>query len=82
MCTNGVNTGQFALMLDQMDDQIAVNRRWIHKLAHVAGDGGFARTDETLHKIQELLDEARALLSEAKDALEDDASEAFEVKAV
>ena len=76
MCTNGVNTGQFEMMLEQMDDQLAVNRRWVHKLAHTAGDAGFASTDATLHKVQELLDDARALLTDAKDALEADAESA------
>ena len=76
MCTNGINTGQFSLMIEQMDDQLAVNRRWVHKMAHAAGDAGFAATDECLHAVQELLDEARAKLSDAKDALEADAEEA------
>ena len=76
MCTNGVNTGQFNMMLEQMDDQLAVNRRWVHKLAHTAGDAGFSSTDEALHKVQELLDEARALITDAKDALESDAEAA------
>ena len=82
MCTNGVNKGQFEMMLDQMDDQLAVNRRWVHKMAHTAGDAGFAKTDDTLHKVQELLDEARALITDAKDALEEEAAGAFEVTAV
>lgn len=73
MCTNGVNTGQFNMMLEQMDDQLAVNRRWVHKLAHTAGDAGFAGTNDILHEVQELLDEARAKLTDAKDALEEDA---------
>lgn len=73
MCTNGVNTGQFTTMLEHLDDQIALDRRWVHKLAHTAGDAGFTTTDDTLHRIQELLDDARALISDAKDALEKDA---------
>ena len=73
MCTNGVNTNQFKMMLEQMDDQIALNRRWVHKLAHQAGYNGYEKTDETLHQIQALLDEARALMTDAKDALDDDA---------
>lgn len=76
MCTNGVNTNQFTMMLEQMDDQLAVNRRWIHKLAHTAGDAGYTKTDDALHKVQELLDEARAILTDAKDALEEDAEAA------
>ena len=76
MCTNGVNTGQLTMMLEQMDDQLAVNRRWVHKIAHTAGDAGFEKTDAMLHKVQELLDDARAALTDAKDAVEDDAENA------
>lgn len=36
MCTNGVNVDQFKMMLEQMDDQVALNRRWTHKLFHKA----------------------------------------------
>ena len=76
MCTNGINTGQFDQMIDQIDDHVKLERRWVHTLAHQAGDAGFAKTDEKLHAVQELLDEARALLADAKDALEDDATAA------
>ena len=64
------------MMLEQMDDQLAVNRRWVHKIAHTAGDAGFEKTDAMLHKVQELLDDARAALTDAKDAVEDDAENA------
>lgn len=76
MCTNGVNVGQFEQMIAQIDDHIALERRWTHKLAHQAGDAGFATVDDKLHSVQELLDEARALLTDAKDALESDAEAA------
>ena len=76
MCTNGINTGPFELMIAQIDDHIALERRWVHKLAHQAGDAGFATVDDKLHAVQELLDEARALLTDAKDALEEDAANA------
>ena len=76
MCTNGVNTGQFEQMIAQIDDHSALERRWTHKLAHQAGDAGFATVDDKLHSVQELLDEARALLTDAKDALESDAEAA------
>ena len=74
MCTNGINIGQFDQMIAQIDDHVALERRWVHKLAHQAGDAGFTTVDDKLHSVQELLDEARALLSDAKDALEDDAA--------
>ena len=73
MCQNGVNTGQYKMMLEQIDDQIAVNRRWAHKLAHLAGDNGYQKTDEVMHQVEALLDEARALMTDSKDALEEDA---------
>ena len=76
MCTNGVNTGQFEQMMAQIDDHIALERRWVHKLAHQAGDAGFATVDDKLQSVQELLDEARALITDAKDALESDAEAA------
>ena len=74
MCTNGINIGQFDQMIAQIDDHVALERRWVHRLAHQAGDAGFTTVDDKLHSVQELLDEARALLSDAKDALEDDAA--------
>lgn len=76
MCTNGVNTGQFEQMIDQIDDHIKLERRWAHTLAHMAEDGGFSTTGDKLHKAQAVLDEVRALLADAKDSLEEDAEAA------
>ncbi|CAK7027840.1 MAG: hypothetical protein PEGG_01157 [Paraeggerthella hongkongensis] len=76
MCTNGINTGQFEQMIDQIDDHIKLERRWAHSLGHTAGDAGYATVSEKLHAAQALLDDVRALLDEAKDALEDDAESA------
>lgn len=75
MCSNGVNTGQFEQMIDQIDDHIKLERRWVHILGHMAGDAGYATVDAKLHAAQSLLDDVRALLDEAKDALEEDAAE-------
>lgn len=75
MCSNGVNTGRFEQMIDQIDDHIKLERRWVHTLGHMAGDAGYATVDAKLHAAQSLLDDVRALLDEAKDALEDDATE-------
>ena len=73
MCTNGVNTGQFEQMIDQIDDHIKLERRWSHTLAHMAEDASLVMTGEKLHAVQSALDEVRALLADAKDALEEDA---------
>ncbi|MDO4399806.1 MAG: dynein gamma chain protein [Coriobacteriia bacterium] len=72
MCANGVNTEQYKMMIDYMDDTLAVNRRWIHKMAHTVEDNGYAKTSEVMHQVQALLDDARALLTDAKDAIEED----------
>ena len=76
MCTNGINTGQLDLMIEQIDDHIKLERRWAHNLAHNAEDAGFATVGAKLHAAQTLLDDVRALLDEAKDAIEDDAAAA------
>lgn len=79
MCSNGVNTGQFEQMIEQIDDHVQLERRWSHTLAHMAGDAGYDTVSEKLHNAMSLLDEARAELSEARDALEDDAAKAGSV---
>ena len=76
MCTNGINTGQFGQMIDQIADHIKVERRWSHDLAHQAEDAGYDTVSEKLHEAFHMLDEVRALLDDAKDALEDDAATA------
>ena len=76
MCTNGINTDQFELMIDQIDDHIKLERRWTHNLAHKAEDAGFETVSEKLHAAMSALDDIRALLDDAKDALDDDAAQA------
>lgn len=76
MCTNGVNTGQLELMIEQIDDHIKLERRWTHNLAHKAEDAGFDTVSAKLHAAQSLLDDVRAMLDEAKDAIDDDAESA------
>lgn len=76
MCTNGVNTGQLEIMIDQIDDHCKLERRWTHNLAHTAEDAGFDTTSKLLHEAQALLDDVRAKLDEAKDAIEEDAESA------
>ncbi len=76
MCTNGVNTGQLDLMIEQIDDHLKLERRWTHNLAHTAQDASFDTVAAKLHDAQAMIDDVRALLDEAKDAIEDDAQEA------
>lgn len=76
MCTNGVNESQLKLMIEQMDDQIALNRRWTHKMFHSAGEAGYSSTAAALKEVQSLLDDARALLSDARDAVDEGSASA------
>ena len=80
MCTNGINTGQFELMIDQIDDHIKLERRWVHNLGHNAADAGFPTVGEKLHEAMSLLDQVRATLDDAKESMEDDAEAASGVK--
>lgn len=80
MCTNGVNTGQFEQMIDMIDDHIKVERRWAHTMGHMAEDAGFPTVGKDLHEIMARLDDIRAMLSDTKDHLEDDAEAAANVE--
>lgn len=84
MCTNGINVGQFATMIEQVDDHIKLERRWAHNLAHKAEDAGYEAVHQKLHEAQHMLDDVRAVLDDAKDALDEDAAAAtnFDVKLV
>ena len=75
MCTNGVNTQQFTQMLDMVDDHIALEYRWSHRLAHTAEDAGYQETSKKLHQVQSMLAEVRSLMNEAKASFEDEAAQ-------
>ena len=70
MCTNGINTGQFEQMIEQIDDHIKLERRWAHNLAHQAEDAGFETAGEKLHAAMSALDDIRALAAVSEGAIE------------
>jgi len=74
MCTNGVNAIQFKATVEQIDEAVALTRRWTHRCFHTAESGLMTKTAERLQQIQGLLDEARALLSEAGDLAEEESA--------
>jgi hypothetical protein len=74
MCTNGVNVTQFKSTIEQIDETVALTRRWTHRAYHTADDGQQEKTAARLHEAQTLLDEVRALLSEAADLTEKEAA--------
>jgi len=76
MCTNGVNTTQFKSAIEQIDEAVALTRRWTHRSFHLMEDSAFLKTATKLREAQTLLDEVRALLSEATDTVETEAATA------
>jgi len=73
MCTNGVNATQLKAAIEQIDEAVALTRRWTHRSYHTADNGLMAKTAAKLQQAQSLLDEVRALLSEAGDLSEEEA---------
>ena len=74
MCTNGVNAHQIKTSIEQIDEAVALTRRWTHRCLHSAEDGQLDKTAAKLKNAQALLDEARALLEEAAEAAEREAA--------
>lgn len=75
MCTNGVNTSQLSATIEQIDETVALVRRWTHRSYHLAADAQMERTAAQLQKIQSMLDDVRSALDEAGDLVEKDDSE-------
>ncbi|MCQ2382965.1 MAG: dynein gamma chain protein, partial [Clostridia bacterium] len=59
MCTNGVNTNQLKDTISMIDESAALNRRWTHKMFHLAQNGGLEKSAATLKEIQEAFDDIR-----------------------
>lgn len=83
MCANGVNTQQLKDTVNQIDETIALTRRWTHRMFHLAENGQMGRTTAQLQKVQAALDDVRQMLDEAQDAIDrDDADNGVTVTAV
>lgn len=75
MCTNGVNANQLKGTIEQVDEAVALCRRWTHRAYHSADDSALTKTAASLQKAQSLLDEVRALLDEAGEYVEREAAD-------
>ncbi|MCL1890664.1 MAG: dynein gamma chain protein [Coriobacteriia bacterium] len=75
MCTNGINAVQLKGTIEQIDEAVALTRRWTHRSFHSAEDGQMPKTAAKLKSAQGLLDDVRALLEEAGDIVEREAGE-------
>ena len=74
MCTSGVNANQLKGTIEQVDEAVALTRRWTHRCCHSAEDAMLNKTAAKLKDAQGLLDEVRALLEEAADLVEREAA--------
>lgn len=83
MCTNGVNTQQLKDTVTQIDETIALTRRWTHRMYHLADNGEMERAAKQLQKVQNALDDIREMLDETQDAIDrDDADNGVTVTVV
>lgn len=83
MCANGVNTQQLKDTVTQIDETVALTRRWTHRMYHLADGGDMERSAAALQKVQSALDDIREMLDETQDAIDrDDADNGVTVKAV
>ncbi len=83
MCTNGVNTQQLKDTVEMIDAQIALSRRWTHKMYHLAENGAMERSAKKLAAIQAMLDDVRSEFEELQDVIErDDSGNGVQVELV
>lgn len=72
MTLDGLNTVRFEAPIAQIDELVAMARRWTHTLAHQAEHAGCTSTGEVLHEAMRSLDDVRSYLDEAKLVLDVD----------
>jgi len=70
MCANGVNTQQLKDTITQIDETIALTRRWTHRMYHLADNGQLEKTAKKLSQIQGMFDDIRAELDEVQDLID------------
>lgn len=70
MCANGVNTQQLKDTVTQIDETIALTRRWTHRMYHLAENGEMVKSAKQFAKIQSMLDDVRAELDEVQDVID------------
>lgn len=70
MCANGVNTQQLKDTITQIDETVALTRRWTHRMYHLADNGQLEKTAKKLSQIQSMFDDIRAELDEVQDLID------------
>ncbi|OUP07532.1 hypothetical protein [Collinsella sp. An2] len=78
----GMNMGQLAMSVKQVDDTIALARDWSHSLLHATENFDMERIGSKLQAAMKALDEARAALEGYEDAIEADHNSVGSVRLV
>ena len=82
MHDTGMNMGQLAMSVKQVDDAIALARSWSHDLLHATENYDMERIGAKLEACMSALGEARAALEGYEDAIEADHNSVGTVKLV
>ena len=82
MHDTGMNMGQLAMSVKQVDDTIALARDWSHELLHATEAFDMERIGAKLRDTMEALDEARQALAGYEEAIEADHNSVGTVKLV
>ncbi len=72
MHDTGMNMGQLAMSVKQIDDTIAMARSWSHDLLHATENYDMERIGAMLEAAMGSLDQARVALEGYEDAIEAD----------
>ncbi|MCL2136320.1 MAG: dynein gamma chain protein [Coriobacteriia bacterium] len=67
MCKDGINAEQLNSTIEQIDEAVALCRRWTHRVYHQVEEDNMLRTAAKMRDAQALLDDIRALLEEASE---------------
>lgn len=78
----GMNMGQLAMSVKQVDDTIALARDWSHSLLHATENFDMERIGSKLEAAMKALDEARQALDGYEDAIEADHNSVGSVRLV
>ncbi|MDM8274981.1 hypothetical protein [Enorma phocaeensis] len=78
----GMNMGQLAMSVKQVDDAIALARDWSHSLLHATENFDMERIGGKLEAAMKALDEARRALDGYEDAIEADHNSVGSVRLV
>lgn len=70
MCTSGIDVAKIESMIDMIDDHVALEYRWAHKVAHMLEEANATAASEAMYETQRMFADARSALAGAKCSME------------